>query len=47
MLAEDVKVLIWLYFISCWNNRRICSTNGGIPPAVKRKQYYEALSEVT
>ena len=44
MLAEDVKVLIWRYFISDWNNRRICSSNGGLPPAVKRKSYYEALA---
>ena len=44
MLVEDVKVLIWRYFISYWNNRRICSSNGGLPPAVKRKQYYEALA---
>ena len=44
MLVEDVKVLIWRYFISYWNNRRICSSNGGLPPAVKRKQNYEALA---
>ena len=44
MLVEDVKVLIWRYFISYWNNQRICSSNGGLPPAVKRKQYYEALA---
>lgn len=44
MLVKDVKVLIWRYFISYWNNRRICSSNGGLPPAVKRKRYYEALA---
>ena len=44
MLVEDVKVLIWRYFISYWNNRRICSSNGGLPPAIKRKQYYETLA---
>lgn len=26
-----------------YNNRRICSANGGLPPAVKRKKYYESL----
>lgn len=46
MLVEDVKALIWRYFISYWNNRRICSSNGGLPPAVKRKQYYDALALV-
>ena len=38
MLAEDIKVLIWRYFISCWNNRRICSANGGLPPAMKMQK---------
>ena len=44
MTVEEVKVLIWRYFISYWNNRRICTANGGIPPAVKRRLYYEALA---
>lgn len=43
MLVKDVKILIWRYFISYWNNRRICSANGGLPPAVKRQLYYDAL----
>lgn len=38
---EELKTKIWRYFMSYWNNRRICSGNGGLPPAVKRKQYYE------
>ena len=46
MSVEDVKALIWRYFISYWNNRRICSANGGLPPAVKRQQYYDALEKV-
>ena len=46
MKVEEVKVLIWRYFISYWNNRRICSANGGLPPAVKRKQYYDTLDKV-
>ena len=45
LLVSEVKILIWRYFISYWNNRRICSANGGLPPAVKRKQYYEALDK--
>ena len=40
MTIDDVKVLIWRYFMSYWNNRRICSSNNGLPPLVKRKQYY-------
>lgn len=43
MTIEELKALIWRYFMSYWNNRRICSVNGGLPPALKRKQYYEQL----
>lgn len=46
MSVNDVKVLIWRYFMSYWNNRRICSANGGLPPAVKRRQYFDALPKV-
>lgn len=40
MPMNTVKTLVWRYFMSYWNNRRICSANGGLPPAVKRKRYY-------
>ena len=43
MTVEELKVRIWRYFLSYWNNRRICSANGGLPPMLKRRQYYEAL----
>ena len=46
MTVEELKVLIWRYFLSYWNNRRICSANGGVPPMVKRRQYYETLELV-
>ena len=46
MTLEQLKSLIWRYFMSYWNNRRICSANGGLPPAVKRKNYYDALKAV-
>lgn len=46
MTTEELKTLIWRYFISYWNNRRICSANGGFPPMVKRQQYYDSLKEV-
>ena len=43
--VEKMKTLIWRYFISYWNNRRICSTNGGLPPMIKRQQYYCSLQD--
>ena len=43
MEVEELKISIWRYFLSYWNNRRICSANGGLPPMVKRRQYYDAL----
>lgn len=46
MAVEEVKTLIWRYFISYWNNRRICSANEGLPPMVKRQRYYESLDAV-
>lgn len=46
MRVEEVKTLIWRYFISYWNNRRICSANGGLPPVIKRQQYYAYLQDV-
>ena len=42
MDIEELKTLIWRYFISYWNNRRICSSNEGLPPMVKRQRYYES-----
>lgn len=47
MSMSTVKSLIWRYFMSYWNNRRICSANGGLPPMVKRNQYYENLIKKT
>ena len=43
MMVEELKTLIWKYFISYWNNRRICSSNEGLPPVIKRQRYYESL----
>ncbi len=40
---EDLKTLVWRYFMSYWTRRRISSANGGLPPAVKRLNYYAAL----
>ena len=47
MTVEQLKTLIWRYFISYWNNRRICSANGGLSPLIKRQQYYASLQEAT
>lgn len=44
MTVEELKILIWHYFISYWNNRRICSANSGLPPMVKRQRYYQSLN---
>ena len=40
LTKDEIKIKIWRYFMSYWNNRRICSTNGGLPPMVKRRKYY-------
>ena len=44
--TDELRTIIWRYFIGYWNNRRICSANGGLPPIVKRQQYYDSLKEV-
>lgn len=43
--VEELKVIIWRYFIIYWNNRRICSSNNGLPPMVKRQRYYASLTQ--
>ena len=46
MPVGEVKSLIWRYYESYWNNRRICSAIGGMPPKVKLENYYESLQAV-
>ena len=41
----ELKTMIWRYYMSYWNNRRICSANDGLPPAVKRALYYQNIKE--
>lgn len=41
--VEELKTMIWRYFMSYWNNRRICSSNNGLPPMVKRKENHKTL----
>ena len=43
MTMEELKSLIWRYFMSYWNNRRICTTNDGLPPVEKRRRYELSL----
>jgi transposase InsO family protein len=43
MSMADVKSMVWRYFYSYWNNRRICSAIGGISPMNKRKHYFDCL----
>ena len=42
---EELKTKIWRYYMSYWNNRRICSANGGLPPAIKRRRYYNSFKK--
>ena len=46
MTAAEVKSLIWRYYESYWNNRRICSAIGGMPSKVKLGRYYASLHAV-
>ena len=45
LTIDELKTLIWRFFIGYWNNRRICSRNGGLPPMVKRQKYYHSLKK--
>ncbi len=42
--VEELKHIIWVYYMSYWNNRRICHSIGGLPPAVKRERYLDAAN---
>ena len=43
MTVKQLKTLIWRYFISYWNRRRICSANDALPPALKCQRFFAAL----
>ena len=45
--VEELKIMVWRYFISYWNNRRICSSNSGLPPMFKRKLYYDSFAKAS
>lgn len=44
LTLEDLKSLVWRYFMSYWNRRRICSVIDGLPPLLKRQRYHAALN---
>ncbi len=45
MTINELKQLIWRYFMSYWNNRRICTANDGLPPRLKEQKYYDTLKD--
>lgn len=38
--ATQMEKIIWDYFMDYWNHRRICTANGGFPPAMKREIFW-------
>jgi Transposase and inactivated derivatives len=44
MTMAEVKSMVWRYFYSYWNNRRICSAIGGVAPMTKRKLYFDNIT---
>jgi transposase InsO family protein len=42
---EEMRGVIYRYFMSYWANRRINTAIGGVPPATKRALYYEHFAE--
>ena len=43
LTVEELKVLVWIYFISYWNNWRNCTNNGGLSPMIMRQGYYDSI----
>jgi len=41
MTMEEVKSLVFRYYMGYWNHRRICSAIGGIPPVEKRRRFQD------
>jgi len=44
MSMAQVKSMVWRYFYSYWNNRRICSAIGGMAPMSKRNHYFQNIA---
>ena len=45
MTCDELKSVIFYFYMVYWNHRRICSAIGGIPPMVKRGACYERLAD--
>lgn len=39
---EEVKTLVFRYFMGYWNNRRICHSIAGVPPILKRRRFFQS-----
>lgn len=46
MTCEQIKLVVFRYYLGYWNNRRICSAIGGVPPLMKRGAFYEKDSDI-
>lgn len=46
MTCNELTALIVRYYMDYWNNRRICSAIGGVPPMVKRGAFYLRLKDL-
>ena len=42
----DVTRQGFYHYLKTKDLRRICSANGGLPPVIKRQQYYASLQDV-
>ena len=42
MSMDDVKTLVFRYFMGYWNNRRISHAIGGLPPMLKRRRFFNS-----
>ncbi len=42
----EASSIIYDYYLDYWNNRRISSSIGGLPPMTKRGAYYESLLDL-
>jgi transposase InsO family protein len=45
MSCAQIEAVLHAYYLDYWNNRRICSSIGGVPPIIKRGAYYARLSD--
>jgi len=47
MSMDAVKNLVFRYFMSYWNNRRIFTSNEGLPPYERRKRFFNKKEQST